>query len=172
MSRGRPPAGPRLVDGLDGSDAAKERLRVVLQTIAGELSVVDACAVLNVSEARFHELRTELLQAAVTHFEPRPKGRPAQQPSPDAEQLAQLKAQNQQLRKDLRAAQIREEIALVMPHLLKHNQKPRDRRRRLDALQEQMEGEDDQKKEDSAAITCHTSTHSSDAKNSIPKSSA
>ncbi len=42
--RGRYPSGPEFVDKLDGSPEAKERLKVLLETIAGQLRVGDACA--------------------------------------------------------------------------------------------------------------------------------
>ena len=137
MSRGRPPAGPRLVDGLEGSETAKERLRVVLQTIAGELNVPEACARLSVSEARFHELRAEVLQMALQHLEPKPAGRPSQQPDPKAAEMATLKEQIQELKIELRATQIREELAILMPGVLKPGKQPKEERRtRLDRLQD------------------------------------
>lgn len=118
--RGRPPQGPKLVENVEGSDAAKERLRVILETLAGTLSVEHACALLNVGEARFHEMRGEVLQQAVNLLEPKAKGRPpAPPPSEDAQEVARLRAQVVDLSIDLRAAQIREEIALISPHLLK-----------------------------------------------------
>jgi hypothetical protein len=136
MSRGRPPAGPKLVDGLEGSETAKERLRVVLQTIAGELNVPEACARLSVSEARFHELRAEVLQMALQHLEPKPAGRPAQQSDPKAAEMATLKEQIQELKIELRATQIREELATLIPGVLKPGKTPEERRTRLDHLQD------------------------------------
>ena len=41
---GRPCKGPNLVDGLDGSAEARTRLRIVLETIAGQRTVAEACA--------------------------------------------------------------------------------------------------------------------------------
>ena len=55
--RGRTPAGPEYVDRLAGSEAAKERLKVVLETLAGACRVSAACARLGVCEQRFHQLR-------------------------------------------------------------------------------------------------------------------
>lgn len=118
--RGRPPQGPGLVENLDGSDAAKERLRVILETLAGTLTVEHACALLGVGETRFHELRAELLQQALHVLEPKASGRPsAPLPSVEAQELQRLRAQVKDLSIDLRAAQVREEIALISPHLLK-----------------------------------------------------
>jgi hypothetical protein len=135
MSKGRPILGPALVENVDGSALAKERLTTILQTIAGECTVVEACARLGVSEARFHALRAELLQVAATHLEPKPVGRPVAPVSPEAEKVATLERQVQELKVDLRAAQIREELALLMPHVLQPRTVEGDRRQRLDALQ-------------------------------------
>ena len=137
MSRGRPPAGPKLVENLEGSESAKQRLRVVLQTVAGELSVPEACARLNISEARFHEMRAEVLQTALLHLEPKPAGRPPQQPDPQAAEMTALKEQIQELKIELRATQIREELAILMPGVLKPGkQNSEERRKRLDDLQD------------------------------------
>ena len=171
MPRGRPPKGPELVLSLDGSDLAKLRLKVILQTLAGELSVSAACSTLNISEARFHELRAELLQAAVSHLEPRPKGRPPENSPQDAAAINALKAQNQELKIELRAAQIREEIALVMPHILKPSTPAQKlgRQQRLDALQDQLDDLDPDAP--SKKKTSPLSNPSSAATNSTPKDS-
>lgn len=118
MSRGRPPKGPELVEGIEGSDLAKERLKVILQTVAGEITVADACVQLNVGEARFHELRSDVLRTAAQALEPKPAGRPAKEVPQNADEVTQLKKQIQELKIDLRAAQIREELAVLMPQVL------------------------------------------------------
>ena len=148
MGRGRPPLGPELVNTLDGSELAKQRLRVVLQTISGELTVPQACARLQLSEARFHELRSACLQTACAAFEPKAVGRPAPPPPTEQEQKIQhLEQQLTELKVDLRAAQIREELALLMPEVLvpPKDRKP-DRRRRLEALQNEWERREAEKK--------------------------
>ncbi len=119
MARGRRPKGPKLVDGLDGSAEAKRRLQVILESMNGKWTVAEARAQLGLSEARFHELRTKIMQAALERSEPQPVGRPRHERAPEQAQLAALEAQIRDLRIDLHAAQVREEIALVMPHLLK-----------------------------------------------------
>jgi hypothetical protein len=75
--RGRPPSGPEFVDKLDGSPEAKQRLKVLLETLNGTCRVQEACGRLGIKEARFDQLRIELLQAAVSAAERRPAGRPA-----------------------------------------------------------------------------------------------
>jgi hypothetical protein len=116
MTRGRRTAAA-LVQQLDGSDEAKARLVMLLDVWAGQQTAVQAVLRFGLSERRFHQLRTQCLQAALTSLEPRPLGRPARRPDDSNGQLAALQNQVQNLRLDLRAAQIREEIALAMPHL-------------------------------------------------------
>lgn len=117
--RGRPVKGAELVEDLDGSQAARQRLQIILQTLAGALSIEQACATLRINRSRFHALRGQFLGQAVQLLEPRPPGRQTHPPSEAECQLASLRRQIVQLKLDLKAAQVREEIALVMPHLLK-----------------------------------------------------
>jgi succinate dehydrogenase/fumarate reductase flavoprotein subunit len=136
-----------------------------LQTVAGEKSVVDACTQLNVSEARFHELRSEVLQAAIAQLEARPKGRPPQQLSAEEARIAQLEKQVTELKVDLRATQIREELALLMPHVLKpRKNSEQERRKRLDELQ------DAQKKRNTLPIHCHTTTSNGEKNSTLSDS--
>ena len=122
MAKGRTPNGSRIVDRLESSAEAKERLKVVLETLTGSMSVAEARKRLDVSEQRFHQIREEALRGALAGLEPKPKGRPPKRaPEEDAE-LATAKEENRRLRIDLRAAQTREEIAVAMPHLLKPRQ--------------------------------------------------
>jgi hypothetical protein len=113
--RGRPPKGSGLVDGLDGSEHARERLRLILETIAGKLSLEEACRRLDISESRFHEMRNQCLQLAVGGLEPGVAGRPPRGPEDGPDALAELKEENQRLRVELQAAHIREELAIAMP---------------------------------------------------------
>jgi transposase len=119
MKTGRPPKGGGLVERLDASPEAKERAKVVIGTLREELTVREACEQLGVSEARFHQLRDRFLLEGVKGLEPRLGGRP-RQGDPEAEQR-QLEFEERiaQLEKELKAAELRAQIALVMPHLLK-----------------------------------------------------
>jgi hypothetical protein len=113
--RGRKPAGPEYVDRWTGSDTAKERLHVVLETVAGRCRVQEACARLGISEPRFHQLRTQILQASLDSLAPRPAGRPPR-PAPD-ERLQALEATVADLAIELQAAHVREEVALALPQV-------------------------------------------------------
>lgn len=112
------------MDRLEGPEESKRRLRVILQTLSGECSVAQACEVLEVSEARFHELRRLALQGAVAGLMPGRAGRPRTTPPPEGpSRLEELTEENRDLRMQLWAAEIREEIALTMPHLLRPRKK-------------------------------------------------
>ena len=118
--RGRPPLGLQHVDRLPGSEDARARLKIVLATLTGEKTVVQACAELGVGESRFHDLRNEFLAKGVEALEPRPLGRPpAPEPTELEKENLRLHRELQQAKLELQGALIREEIAVVMPHLLK-----------------------------------------------------
>jgi hypothetical protein len=115
---GRKPLGPQLAQHLDGSNGAKERLEVILETIAGRLPVAQACARLGISEAMFHRLRTEVLQAGLSRLEPRPLGRPPRAAVPEALRVAELEHDLQDLQLELKTTRVQLEIAQTLPHLL------------------------------------------------------
>jgi hypothetical protein len=107
--RGRRPAGPEIVEQLQGSAQARLRLRVVLETLAGRLRVQEACEQLGVGPVRFHEIRKAVLEAALAALEPRPAGRP---PRDDA--APALAGQVEELAVALEASRLREEVALIL----------------------------------------------------------
>lgn len=118
MPGGRPPKGPGLVDGLDGSEGAKRKLRVILETLAGERTVEQACEALGMGPAAFYKLRERTLRDAVSSLEPRRRGRPKKEKSPEEQRIEELERKLFDAEFELQAARIREEIAAVMPHLL------------------------------------------------------
>ncbi len=67
MRSGRKPAGPKLVEGLSGSDFAKKRLEQILRTVSGEATIEEACTELGISRTRFYDLRQALLEDMVEH---------------------------------------------------------------------------------------------------------
>jgi hypothetical protein len=113
--------GAEIVERLDGSNQAKLRLAVILRTLAAEITIPQACQELGVCESRFHELRNEVLQRALDDMEAKPRGRPpSHQEDP---RVADLQRQIQTLKIDLRAAQVREELATMLPHVM-HPDRP------------------------------------------------
>jgi cytochrome P450 len=122
MTRGRPPLGAEIVDRLEGSSQAKDRLRTILRTLSGEMTIPQACQELGIGESRFHEMRGEVLQDVLENLEGKPRGRPPDASDSDA-RVQQLQQQVLALAADLRASQIREELAIMLPRL---GRKPED----------------------------------------------
>lgn len=117
MARGRPASGPRLVERLEGTEAAKQRLRVILETVSGQRTIADACAELGIGSSAFHELRSRVLQAALVDLEPKPRGRPKRQETVSAAEHEAVKAEQQRLLEELEIAYLREEVLHTMPEL-------------------------------------------------------
>ncbi len=136
--RGRRPAGPDYVEHLPGSEQAKERLKVILQTMTGTCRVLEACARLGICEQRFHQLRQQALEAALAGLEAGTPGRPVQQRSPAEEELAAARQQLDAIEVELRTARAREEIALALPNAVRQpaapEKKTRGRPRRPSAV--------------------------------------
>jgi transposase-like protein len=114
----RPPEGVGHVDRLEGPEELKRRLRVLLETIVGGVSVAQACEELGVSESRLHELRREALVGALGSLMPKPAGRPITAKTP-SEREKELEARIDELEVELQAALVRTELALAMPHLFR-----------------------------------------------------
>lgn len=114
--RGRYPSGPEFVDKLTGDEVAKERLRVVLETLAGTCRVGEACEKLQLSEQRFDQLRIEALAGALAALEPKPLGRKPTIATPAEREAEQLRARVAKLEAQLRVAAVRTEVAAILPH--------------------------------------------------------
>lgn len=118
-----------LFQGLGGSAEARRRLALILDTLAGQRTVREAAALLGLRARRFHILRRQFLADSLEDLEPRPPGRPCRLVDASASQVTALEAEVRRLRLELQAAQIREEIALTMPHLLRRDIGKKRRRR-------------------------------------------
>jgi hypothetical protein len=115
--RGRWPSGLEYIDKLEGTVESKDRLKAILETLHGQARLLEACAQLEIGETRFHQLRETALQAALTALESRPAGRPCRTSTSEAERIRSLEQRVKELEQALYEAQIREEIALVLPNL-------------------------------------------------------
>jgi hypothetical protein len=132
---GRKPTGPPLVHHLDGSERAKERLEVILETVAGKLTIREACDRLGIEEAMFFRLRTQALQAGLSRLEPRPAGRPPRSSSPEEQRIAELEQELQDKERERKTTEVRLEMAQAMSELaedeaLKKTTQRKRRRRR------------------------------------------
>jgi hypothetical protein len=107
-----------LVHHLDGSERAKERLEVMLETVAGTVTIREACDRLGIEEAMFFRLRAQALQAGLSRLEPRPAGRPPRRPSPEDQRIAELEKELQEKELQQKALQAQLEIAQIMPQLV------------------------------------------------------
>lgn len=124
MARGRR-TNPKLVKGMSGSELAKLRLETILETFAGTLSVNEACARLGMGTSAFHKLRAKALSGALGSLEPGKVGRPSASFTEQDAHIADLQTEVQELKIDLEASRIREELAIAMPHVLEqHPDKP------------------------------------------------
>jgi hypothetical protein len=107
-----------MVARLAGSAVAKARLGALLRTLTGRQTAAEACLLLGLTERRLYALRRRMLQAALAGLEPHPMGRPPRPPLGLDARVRALEAELHDVRLDLHAAQVREEIALVLPQLV------------------------------------------------------
>ena len=115
---GRKPQGPALVAALPGSEHTKRRLTLFLQTLSGQCSVGEACAELGIGESRFYAQRGEWLAESLALLEPGAPGRPARPlPPPELAQVHELQERIRQLEARLAAAEVRSELASLLPRL-------------------------------------------------------
>ncbi len=122
--RGRKPTGTNLVEHLDGSERAKTRLKAILETLSGARSIPEVCEDLGINESMFHRVRSEVLQTALERLEPRPLGRPRQESPPEELRLAEMEEENLRLQMELKAAEVRRELAEKLPRLAKSEAHP------------------------------------------------
>ena len=112
--RGRRPIGPELAEHLAGSAPARERMRVILATLAGSMRVTEACAELGICAQRFEAIRAEAIGAGIAALEPKPVGRPARVVE-RAPEVARLEARVAELEAELQVARVRAELAGRLP---------------------------------------------------------
>lgn len=91
---------------------------MILETVSGRKEVPDACRELGINETAFRALRDRVLQSAVEDLEPKMPGRPKKTVSGEQEEIERLKAEVWDLKSHLEAANIREELRLILPGVL------------------------------------------------------
>lgn len=108
---------------LAGSEHAKQRLTLFLQTLSGQCSVPEACAQLGIGPSRFFAQRSAWLQQSLAILEPRSPGRPPKADSvPDEADVRQLQERLQHLEARSAAVEVQAELASLLPHVV---QRPR-----------------------------------------------
>ena len=109
---GRKPQGVGLLNPLSGSELAKRRMALFLQTLSGQTSVGQACAELQIGESRFYDQRAEWLQSSLSLLEPRPAGRPAKPAvAPTPEEVQALRERLRETEARATALAVRAELA-------------------------------------------------------------
>ena len=140
----RPIKGADLVDDLDGEAEAKRRLKVVLEQLSGERTVAEAMEELGIGRSTFFELRSKVLKSALAGLEPKSRGRPSYPgyTETDEAELQRLRKMYDQQLMELKIANVKEELRLVMPEVVigtpeyeadkkkRRNQRKRQRRKR------------------------------------------
>ena len=117
---GRKPQGTGLVNPLAGSQHAKRRLTLFLQTLSGQCSVGAACTELGIGESRFFAQRAAWLQQSLELLEPRTPGRPPKpEPAPAAEDVHRLQQRVRQLEARSAAVEAQAELAGLLPHVMR-----------------------------------------------------
>lgn len=118
MPAGRPTEGLEHIDRVHGSFEAKHRLKTIVLTLSGDVTVVEACERLRIRSSRFHVIRTRALQAAVEDLEPHQAGRPHSAAHASSERVRELEVRLEQTEKELRHERAQSAIALVTSRMV------------------------------------------------------
>jgi len=104
------------VDRLQGSEYARQRLRLLLECLREEKTIPEACAELGLCEARFHTLRHRWMQGSLELLEPRRTGRRCKEPAREElqQRVSRLESENQQLTHQLREARVQLEVTQIV----------------------------------------------------------
>jgi hypothetical protein len=93
-----------LVEAIEASEAARERAKVLLLTLAGQWSVQQGCERLGLSRTRLQDLRRRMLEAAVGSLEGGAAGRPPHRKPREEECIGRLQAELASLTHELRVS--------------------------------------------------------------------
>jgi hypothetical protein len=111
MVMGRPNKGVDHLDNCDCSELARQRGKLILQTITGELSVQDACDEMGIQRPRFQELRARALQCYSEGVEAGHPGRPRTRDVERDEREAELLSRIASLERQLEVAEAKALVA-------------------------------------------------------------
>jgi hypothetical protein len=128
----------KLLEELTGSDHARRRMKVFLETLAGESTVDQACHELGIGPSRFFAQRVQWLQEALALLEPRPAGRPSRPvATASSAEVESLRRQVGELQARALAAEVRAELGQTLPQVIRPRRpgkKTTHRRRRRPAV--------------------------------------
>ena len=117
MRTGRPNKGVHHVDDLAGDEVTKNRLRVILETIAEQKSVKEACEELGIERVHFHELRKKALQAGIAALTPKRPGRKRKVKTKEELRIAELEAEKARLEREVSTQHLKEAIHVALSRL-------------------------------------------------------
>jgi hypothetical protein len=100
-----------LVQGIEVSEVARERAKVMLLTLGGQWSVRDGYERLGMKRTRFQDLRRQMLRAAVGALEGGASGRPRRRARGDAACVTRLRSQVRELTHELRLVRAQLDVA-------------------------------------------------------------
>ena len=146
MNRGRPIKGLDNIEKLEGSEAAKERLKLVLGTLTGEISVEEACKVLGISRSRLFEIRKQALEGALKELQPSTPGRKSVQEDERDKKIQELEKLVDELETNLEVSRTRTELALTMPHVLREQMDSQEKKKRNQELKQKKKAKRKQAK--------------------------
>lgn len=115
MGAGRPPDGLHHINRLEGPRELKKRLRWIYASMMNQCTVEEACEVLGIRPARFHQLRNRVLQSGLEGLAPGKPGRP-KKPKADEELTSKVKSLERQvneLKLELYTADLRRDLAAM-----------------------------------------------------------
>ncbi len=113
---GRPTRGVERIDDFEGSELAKARAKPVLLAVAGNVPIAEQLDALCVCRTRFVVLRERGLRALIDAMEPSPSGRRPKERHEDVTERRALSDEIRELRRQLHAAQVREEARALFAH--------------------------------------------------------
>lgn len=107
----RPNKGAAHVDALPGTQQSKRRAKCILQTMAGEMSVKEACDEIGICPSQFDNLRRQFLLGGLDGLQPRPMGRPARVSGLSVAETEALQQRVAELEREVRLLQAQLAVA-------------------------------------------------------------
>jgi len=99
-----------LLQPIEASEEARERVRIILLTLTGQWSVKEGMQRLGISRTRFQDLRRRMLGGAVEMLEPGLPGRPPKRVAQEEPSIRSLRRELLELMRELRIARTRLEL--------------------------------------------------------------